>query len=164
MEKDKIRHWLVLSVNVSALLTYRYVSALQNGGWKCRKSEGGQNHFFISQFFGQTPRQRLPAAFAPPFSHSPIPLHTCTSTSVLQRGGGVLIIMHGRSRMTIEPRIPAMPGRSTSGFTYQTDVACTKREAPSASRVKGELHPTKSRLRSTPAFVRNFLHKDGSIE
>ena len=24
--------------------------------------------------------------------------------------------MHGRSRMTIDPRIPAMPGRSTSGF------------------------------------------------
>ena len=25
-------------------------------------------------------------------------------------------IMHGRSRMTIDPRIPTMPGRSTSGF------------------------------------------------
>ena len=38
------------------------------------------------------------------------------------RGGGVLDrrdvldIMHGRSRMTIDPRIPAMPGRSMSGF------------------------------------------------
>ena len=31
-------------------------------------------------------------------------------------GGGVLIVMHGRSRTTIDPRIPAMPGRSTSGF------------------------------------------------
>ena len=30
--------------------------------------------------------------------------------------GGVLDIMHGRSRMTIDPRIPTMPGRSTSGF------------------------------------------------
>ena len=27
-----------------------------------------------------------------------------------------VIIMHGRSRMTIDPRIPAMLGRSTSGF------------------------------------------------
>ena len=31
-------------------------------------------------------------------------------------GGGVLIIMHGRSRMTIDPRIPTMPGRSASSF------------------------------------------------
>ena len=30
--------------------------------------------------------------------------------------GGVLIIMHGRSRMTIDPRIPTMPGQSTLGF------------------------------------------------
>ena len=30
--------------------------------------------------------------------------------------GGVLIIMHGRSRMTIDSRIPTMPGRSPSGF------------------------------------------------
>ena len=32
------------------------------------------------------------------------------------KGGGGTQIMHGRSRMTIDPRIPAMPGRSTSGF------------------------------------------------
>ena len=31
-------------------------------------------------------------------------------------GGGVLIIMHGRGRITTDPRIPTMPGRSTSGF------------------------------------------------
>ena len=31
-------------------------------------------------------------------------------------GCGVLIIMHGRSGMTIGPRLPTMPGRSTSGF------------------------------------------------
>ena len=31
-------------------------------------------------------------------------------------GGGVLIIMHGRGRMTLDPRIPAMSGRDTSGF------------------------------------------------
>ena len=45
-------------------------------------------------------------------------------------GGGVFIIMHGRSRMTMDPRIPTMPGRSTSGFTDQADIASTKREAP----------------------------------
>ena len=44
--------------------------------------------------------------------------------------GGVLDLMHGRSRMTIYPRIPTMPGRSTSGFfTDQADIDCTKREA-----------------------------------
>ena len=38
-------------------------------------------------------------------------------------GGGVLdrrdvldLIMHGSSRMTMDPRIPTMPGRSMSGF------------------------------------------------
>ena len=30
--------------------------------------------------------------------------------------GGVLSIMHGRSRMTIDPRIPTMSGRNPSGF------------------------------------------------
>ena len=36
----------------------------------------------------------------------------------LVRGGeeGAFYVMHGRSRMTIEPRIPTMPGRKTSGF------------------------------------------------
>ena len=29
---------------------------------------------------------------------------------------GCTHVMHGRSRMTIDPRIPTMPGRSTSGF------------------------------------------------
>ena len=32
------------------------------------------------------------------------------------RGGGALDIIHGRSRMPIDPRIPTMPGRNTSGF------------------------------------------------
>ena len=32
------------------------------------------------------------------------------------RGGGAIDIMHGRSRITIDPRIPTIPGRSTSGF------------------------------------------------
>ena len=32
------------------------------------------------------------------------------------RGGGYTHVMRGRSRMTINPRIPTMPGRSTSGF------------------------------------------------
>ncbi|CAM9709040.1 unnamed protein product, partial [Laminaria digitata] len=31
-------------------------------------------------------------------------------------GGGVIIIMHGGSRMTMDPRIPTVPGRSMKGF------------------------------------------------
>ena len=39
--------------------------------------------------------------------------------------GGVLVVMHGRSRMTIDPRIPAMLGRKYVGFspTRQTSLA-----------------------------------------
>ena len=34
-----------------------------------------------------------------------------------ERGGGCAHLMHGRSRMAIDPRIPTLPGRgSTSGF------------------------------------------------
>ena len=40
--------------------------------------------------------------------------------------------MHGRSRVTIDRRIPTMPGRSMSGFTDQADIACTQREASTA--------------------------------
>ena len=31
-------------------------------------------------------------------------------------GGGDTQVVHCRSRVTTDPRIPAMPGRSTSGF------------------------------------------------
>ena len=53
------------------------------------------------------------------------PRNTATTIGRTNRarwGGGVLDrrdvldIMHGRTRNTINPRIPAMPGRSMSGF------------------------------------------------
>ena len=45
--------------------------------------------------------------------------------------GGVLIVMHGRSRRTIDPRIPTMPiTEHVELFTDQADIASTKREAP----------------------------------
>ena len=62
------------------------------------------------------------------------------------------MIMHDRSRMTVDPCIPTMPGRSTSGFhrpgrhwlhQARSAMRCW------ASDMKGELHPaydTKSRL------------------
>ena len=62
-------------------------------------------------------------------------------------GGGTQFV-HGRSRMTIDPRIPTMPGRSTSGFhqpgTHRLHQARSAVRC-SASRMKGELHPSNNR-------------------
>ena len=44
-------------------------------------------------------------------------------------GVGCTQFVHGRSRMTLDPRIPTMPGRSTSGF-HQPGALL----APSAKR------------------------------
>ena len=62
-------------------------------------------------------------------------------------GGGV-DIMHDRSRMTIDHRIPTMPGRITSRFHRPgRHSLAPKLEAPyPTSRMKGEQHPTKKRL------------------
>ena len=66
-------------------------------------------------------------------------------------GGGYLFITHGRSRMTIDPRIPTMLGRSTSGF-HRSGRHCfapsAKRSAARclASSMKGEMHPIKNRF------------------
>ena len=42
-----------------------------------------------------------------------------------QEWGGVLIVMHGRSLKTVDPRTPTMPGRRTSNIspTRQTLLA-----------------------------------------
>ena len=60
--------------------------------------------------------------------------------------GGTQFV-HGRSRLTIDPRIPTMPGRSTSAF-HQSGRHCLH-QARSAMRcsasMKGELHPSQSR-------------------
>ena len=76
----------------------------------------------------------------------------------------VFDLMHGRSinsRMTIDPRIPTMPGRSTSGFhrpgryrLHQARSAVRCR----ASRMKGELHSTKDRF-----LRRVFLPMDDRV-
>ena len=62
-----------------------------------------------------------------------LPIHTnekgegnkCTPCRLKRVGeeSRALILMHGRSLMTIDPRIPTMPGRSTSGFHDFTDQA-----------------------------------------
>ena len=79
-------------------------------------------------------------------SRSPLP---CPSHSDRGRGGGVLDIMHDRSRMTIDPLIPVMPEWSTSSFRRPSGRCL--RQAPStvtclASRTKRELHLAKNRL------------------
>ena len=47
-------------------------------------------------------------------------------SNLYENRGVVLIILHGRSRMAIDLRIPTKPGRSTSGFDFL--IACTERE------------------------------------
>ena len=44
-------------------------------------------------------------------------------------GGGCTQFVHGRSRMTIDPRTLCREG-ARRVFTNQADIACTKREAP----------------------------------
>ena len=66
----------------------------------------------------------------------------------LDKVGGCTQFAHGRSRMTVDPHIPTIPGRSTSGFhrpgrhslhQAQSAVRC------SASGMRGEVHPSKNR-------------------
>ena len=69
------------------------------------------------------------------------------------RGGCVCTqCVHGRSRKTIKPRIPTMPGRSMFGF-HQPGRHCLHQARSavrcSASRMKGELHPSESHARKT---------------
>ena len=50
--------------------------------------------------------------------------------------------------ITIDPRIPTVPGRSTSGFHRPGRHCWHQARSPVrrlASRTKGELHPTKNR-------------------
>ena len=67
-------------------------------------------------------------------------------------GGGLLIVMHGRSRMTVDSRILTMSGRRDRvGFSPTGEALhCLHqaKEAPVrcwASRMQGEPHPTWSR-------------------
>ena len=61
----------------------------------------------------------------------------------------VLDLMHGRSRVTVDLRIPTMPVRSISGF-HRPGRHCLHQARSAvrcpASRKKRELHPTKQSL------------------
>ena len=75
--------------------------------------------------------------------------------------------MHGSSRMTIDPRIPTMPGRSTSGI-HRPGRHCLHQARSAfrcwASRVKGELHPTgEGRAYSFVACLRRLTNDQASL-
>ena len=65
--------------------------------------------------------------------------------------GGVLDIMQGRGRITTNPRVPTMPGWRSLGL-HRPGRYCVRKARNavtmrcSASRMKGELHPTKYRF------------------
>ena len=62
-------------------------------------------------------------------------------------GGGSTRVMHGRSRMTIDPRISTMPGRTTSSFHRPGRHRLHQGRSAVrywASHMTGELHPTKN--------------------
>ena len=86
--------------------------------------------------------------------------HGCGKADA-EGGGGVLISMRGRSRMSIDPRVPTRPGRSTSGF-YRPGRHCLHQARSAvrrwASRMKGELH-----LTNEPLLRRVFSHMDDSV-
>ena len=46
-------------------------------------------------------------------------------------------VVHGRSRMTIDPRFPTLPGRARWVFVDLGDIVCTKHERFWARRIKG---------------------------
>ena len=76
--------------------------------------------------------------------------------------GGVLMSWHGRSRMTRDPRIPAMSGRCTSGF-HRPRRQCLHQARGAVGcwtcRMKGERHPT-----TATTACEADLHTDGSFE
>ena len=63
-------------------------------------------------------------------------------------GGAYSVCAWPCIRMTIDPRIPTMPGRRTSGFHHPGTQCLQKARSAvrgSASRMEGELHPSKNR-------------------
>ena len=83
---------------------------------------------------------------------------------MLGSGGGDTHGMHGRSRITIDPRTPTMPGRGAGRVFHRPGRHCSHQARSavrcSASRMKGELHlGTKE-----PLAGRAFLHMVDSVE
>ena len=75
-------------------------------------------------------------------------------------GVGCVDVMHGRSRMTIDPRIPTMPGRITLGF-HRPGGHCLHQARSAvmrwASRMKGGLYPATNREADFLAYL-SLIH------
>ena len=65
-------------------------------------------------------------------------------------GGGYSQLVHGCGHMTIDPRIPTIPGRSPSG-SHQPGIHCSHQTRSAVGRSanckKGKPHPSKNRSR-----------------
>ena len=70
-------------------------------------------------------------------------------------GGSVVITMDGRSRMTIDPRIPTMPGRKTAGFR-RPGIHCLH-QARRAGRCWADRNKIVSCILLITAFEADFL-------
>ena len=77
-------------------------------------------------------------------------------------GGGCAHVLHGRFRMTIDRRIPAMTGRSTSGI-HRPGRRCL-RQATKCREVLGELQEGCAASSNTALVRRTFLLMDDSVD
>ena len=99
-------------------------------------------------------------------SHSSICLISSSNTSrsslTTSHSGGERCthVTHGRSRMTIDPRIPTMPGQRTSGF-HRPGKHCLHQARRAvkcwASRMECEVHPAGNREGSRWSLGRRVL-------
>ena len=99
-----------------------YLMQVRGGNWltDC-EAEGGEGTFsFVAC------RSLLTIDHASLSRRSTVPTR---DTSNIWGGAYSCLAMHGRSRMTIDPRIPTMPGQSTSGYyclhQARTAVRCS---------------------------------------
>ena len=84
-------------------------------------------------------------------------------------GGGRVYthVMHGRSRMVMDPRIPAMPGRGTSGLPRISRHCLHQARSTvrgQASCMKGDLHPNSTINKRTACCVADLVLRDNSFE
>ena len=107
-------------------------------GWEEKKCSDAD------KIYGHSTRRKPPMVYRRYGTKNAVSTMVFLASLQCREGGVTLIIRHDGSRMTIDPRIPAMPGRGTSGF-HRPDGHCLHQmrsaEGCSASHMKGKLHP-----------------------